>query len=1146
MCLSAFCLRPPRRSSSKPLLQSPPNHPTTEVPAVDLPRSGSDRDADGSQGVRVVVSTQAGYPMNIISNHDFSNGLESWHPNCCHAYVASAISGFLNGVRSSSGGNYAVVTHRNESWQGLEQDITEKVTVSVKYTVTACVGVYGDLHGPAGVQAMLKLENSDSSISYMFIERILVSKDCWEMLEGSFSLASMPRRVVFYLEGPTPGVDLLIDSVVISSERMEIMVNTQNHVVNIISNHDFSCGLEPWVPNCCHAYVASKESGFLNGVRPNSGENYAVVTQRSECWQGLEQDITAKITFGAKHDVSAYIGVYGVLHEPAEVKATLKFENSDSSTGYLSIGSAFVSKGCWQKLEGSFSLTSMPRRVVFYLEGPNPGTDLLIDSVTISCDDMEVCHATSVDENIVLNPQFEDGLSDWSGRGCKILLHNSLVNGKILPVKGRYFVSATERNQTWNGIEQEITGRVSRKLAYEVTAVVRTYGNANNADVRATLWVQSLNGREQYIGITKIQASDNEWVKLQGKFLLNGVASRAIIFIEGPPPGTDILVDSLVVRRAMKAAASVPPSDEGFRDNIDSRKVVSTNIISNDSRNIVVSCSDAEHCEDVSHGANIIRNSSFTDGLNWWNPLGSCKLSICTAPEEFVPLAKDSVNHNQPIRSHFILTTNRTETWMGPSQTITDKIKLHVTYQVAAWVCLGSGATSPHHVNVALGVDNQWINGGQVEANSDRWNKIRGSFRIEKRPSKVIVYVQGPPPGVDLMLSDLQIFPVNRKSRYKVLKEKTDKIRKRDVILKFSGSENEGLVGASLKIKQIDNCFAFGACINRSNIENEEFVDFFLKNFNWAVFGNELKWYHTQSQQGKFNYKDADELLEFCHKHGKQTRGHCIFWEVEDAIQPWVRSLDSGDLMIAVQNRIRGLLSRYKGKFRHYDVNNEMLHGSFYQDRLGKDIRAYMFREAHQLDPSAILFVNDYNVEDGCDSKSTPEKYIQQILDLQDRGAPIGGIGIQGHISHPVGEIICDALDKLAILGLPIWFTELDVSAENEYIRADDLEVILREAFAHPAVEGILLWGFWELFTCRDHSHLVDAEGNINEAGKRYLALRQEWLSHADGNINTQGEFRFSGYHGTYTVDIATASKSISRSFIVDKGDSPLVLTIDE
>lgn len=82
-------------------------------------------------------------------------------------------------------------------------------------------------------------------------------------------------------------------------------------------------------------------------------------------------------------------------------------------------------------------------------------------------------------------------------------MHNSLQDGKILPVKGKYFVSATERSHHWNGIEQEITGRVNRKRAYEVTALVRILGNVNSADVRATLWVQSPNGRDQYIGIAK-------------------------------------------------------------------------------------------------------------------------------------------------------------------------------------------------------------------------------------------------------------------------------------------------------------------------------------------------------------------------------------------------------------------------------------------------------------------------------------------------------------------------------------------------------------------------------------------------------------------------------------------------------------------
>jgi hypothetical protein len=30
----------------------------------------------------------------------------------------------------------------------------------------------------------------------------------------------------------------------------------------------------------------------------------------------------------------------------------------------------------------------------------------------------------------------------------------------------------------------------------------------------------------------------------------------------------------------------------------------------------------------------------------------------------------------------------------------------------------------------------------------------------------------------------------------------------------------------------------------------------------------------------------------------------------------------------------------------------------------------------------------------------------------------------------------------------------------NECVRAYDLEVMLREALAHPPVEGIMLWGF--------------------------------------------------------------------------------------
>ncbi|KAH0909836.1 hypothetical protein HID58_033157 [Brassica napus] len=676
-----------------------------------------------------------------------------------------------------------------------------------------------------------------------------------------------------------------------------------------------------------------------------------------------------------------------------EVMGTLKVENQQSPTNYQ-----FHRKEKWVRLEGMFSLPSLPERVVFYVEGPSPGINLLIQSVTI--------HLESEPE--------------------------------IVPQSGKAFAAATERTQNWNGIQQEITGKIERK---------------------------------------RVHCKTRSGYSVKRKFLLNSSASRVVIYIQGPPRGTDILLNSLTVKHAEKIPLSPRPP-----------------------------------LENPAFGVNILTNSQLTDGTtNGWFPLGNCTLSVAEgSPRILPPMARDSLGPHEPLSGRYMLVTNRTQTWM------------------------------------ALGIDSQWVNGGQVEIKDDKWHEIGGSFRVEKQPSKALVYIQGPSSGVDLMVAGLQIFPVDRLARIKHLRRQTDKIRRSDVILKFSGADASKLSGATVKVRQTRNSFPVGTCISRSSIDNEDFVDFFLKNFNWAVFGNELKWYWTEPEQGKLNYQDADDMLNLCSSNNIETRGHCIFWEVQATVQQWIQKMNQNDLNTAVQNRLTGLLNRYKGKFKHYDVNNEMLHGSFYQDKLGKDIRVNMFKTAHQLDPSATLFVNDYHIEDGCDPKSCPEKYIEHILDLQEKGAPVGGIGIQGHIDSPIGPIVCSALDRLGILGLPIWFTELDVSSINDHIRGDDLEVMMWEAFGHPAVEGIMLWGFWELFMSRDNSHLVNAEGDVNEAGKRLLAVKKDWLSHANGHIDQNGAFAFRGYHGNYAVEVITSSsQKVLKTFVVEKGDSAQVITVD-
>ncbi|XP_044971940.1 endo-1,4-beta-xylanase 1-like [Hordeum vulgare subsp. vulgare] len=559
----------------------------------------------------------------------------------------------------------------------------------------------------------------------------------------------------------------------------------------------------------------------------------------------------------------------------------------------------------------------------------------------------------------------------------------------------------------------------------------------------------------------------------------------------------------------------------------------------------------------VEFDANVIRNSALEDGLAGWAAVGACtELSVRHEESARVPTETiNDVEDGYRPSGRYILAAGRGGEEDGLCQAIpAGALKPRVTYRVAGWIGLGDGAAGEHAVRVNIRLDGgeggecaMVVEGGAVCAEAGRWTEIKGVFRLKAiPPSGAAVHVQGAPPGVDVKVMDLQVFATDRKARFKKLRKKTDKVRRRDVVLKFAGAGASSAVsGASIRVMQMDTSFAFGACINPAVIQEPAFVDYFTKHFDWAVFENELKWYHTEAVQGQLNYADPDALLDFCDRHGKPVRGHCIFWAVDRMVQKWVKDLPNDQLAAAVQGRLTSLLTRYAGRFPHYDVNNEMLHGTFFQDRLGDDINAFMFKETARIDPGAALFVNDYNVEGGSDPSATPDKYIAQVNALMEKGAPVGGIGLQGHVTNPAGEIICDALDKLATTDLPVWLTELDVCESDVCLRAEDLEVVLREAYAHPAVEGVVLWGFMQGHMWRQDACLVNADGTINDAGQRFINLRQEWTSHARGKIDSDGNFKFRGYHGSYVVQLATATGKMHKAFSVDKGDTPLVLDMD-
>ena len=338
--------------------------------------------------------------------------------------------------------------------------------------------------------------------------------------------------------------------------------------------------------------------------------------------------------------------------------------------------------------------------------------------------------------------------------------------------------------------------------------------------------------------------------------------------------------------------------------------------------------------------------------------------------------------------------------------------------------------------------------------------------------------------------------------------------------------------GAPVSVTQKSHEFWFGTAIARtvfrdtSSRDSKKYLDILKANFNSAVCENAMKWYSTQRQAGPPNYSDADRMVAWCKTNGFPIRGHCIFWATPKHVQSWVKALDNKQLPVAMKLRNDGLLKRYAGKVCEYDVNNEMIHVRYFANRLGDGIRVKMFQWARAADPKAILYVNDYNIVSGGDGP----KYVKHIEKLIADGAKVGGIGVQGHFGRRVNiPNVKKTLDLLAKFKLPIKVTEFDINTSDEDAKAADLVAFYRTCFAHPAVEGILMWGFWEGRHWRPKAALWKRDFTPTPAAKAYRKLVYgTWWTRWKGTADAAGRCEVPAYFGRHTVKIGSESKEVN------------------
>jgi endo-1,4-beta-xylanase len=348
--------------------------------------------------------------------------------------------------------------------------------------------------------------------------------------------------------------------------------------------------------------------------------------------------------------------------------------------------------------------------------------------------------------------------------------------------------------------------------------------------------------------------------------------------------------------------------------------------------------------------------------------------------------------------------------------------------------------------------------------------------------------------------------------------------------------------GAKIEVEQIRHEFWFGATLPGSIFNGRateqdvaKFKEIFLSHFNAGVIESAFKWHDMERERGKVDYSTVDAMLAWAHREEIPLRGHCIFWGISNRVQPWVKQLNDDELRLALQQRGRSIGARYRDRFAEYDLNNEMIHGNFYSERLGPEITKQMALWVKDGDPNAKLYLNDYDILTG----RRLDDYVKHIRELLAMGVPVAGIGVQGHLHGDSFDPVAlkNALDELAKFKLPIRVTEFNfpgqrskyyttdkkgtLTPEEEQAKAEALKQYFDICFSHPAVTGILMWGFWEGANWIPQSSMYKRDWTPTPAAAAYQELvKGRWWTRWSGTADAKGSVSIPAFFGKYKVRV--------------------------
>lgn len=282
--------------------------------------------------------------------------------------------------------------------------------------------------------------------------------------------------------------------------------------------------------------------------------------------------------------------------------------------------------------------------------------------------------------------------------------------------------------------------------------------------------------------------------------------------------------------------------------------------------------------------------------------------------------------------------------------------------------------------------------------------------------------------------------------------------------------------------------FYIGTAVDADALQNEpRYSETLAREFNMVTPEVSMKFDATEPQRGVYSFSEADSIVTFARAHDMQVRGHNLVWY--RALPAWLTTgkFTRNELLTILHDHIFAEVSHYRDQVNIWDVVNEAvnddgrLRNSIWLRGIGPDYLDLAFRWAHEANPQARLFYNDYGGE-GLGRKS--DAIYALVKGLLQRGAPINGVGLQMHVNiekYPKPQDVLANMQRLAALGLEVQITEMDVRIQGDarpmQAKLDTQSIIYRDMLSTCLsviqCTAFVMWGFTDA-----HSWIPAATGH--------------------------------------------------------------------